>query len=72
MEFIEEQRTLGKTVIFSTHIMSEAEYLCDRITLLHEGRAVDTGTLAELLLHTGAKNLTDAFLHHVERAAEAP
>ncbi|MEP7122458.1 MAG: ABC transporter ATP-binding protein, partial [Byssovorax sp.] len=68
VEAIRGRRAAGKAILFSTHIMSEAEYLCDRITLLHEGRAVDTGTLPELLLHTGAKNLTDAFLHHVEKS----
>jgi len=52
-------------VLFSTHIMSEAEYLCDRILLIHEGRLVDAGTLEELLAHTGQSNLTDAFLSHV-------
>ena len=68
VEAIRGRRAAGKAILFSTHIMSEAEYLCDRITLLHEGRAVDTGTLAELLLHTGKENLTDAFLHHVEQS----
>jgi sodium transport system ATP-binding protein len=68
VEAIRGRRAAGKAILFSTHIMSEAEYLCDRITLLHEGRAVDNGTLAELLLHTGAANLTDAFLHHVEKS----
>ncbi len=66
VEAIRGRRAAGKAILFSTHIMSEAEYLCDRVTLLHEGRAVDTGTLAELLAHTGTRNLTDAFLHHVE------
>ena len=72
VEAIRGRRAAGKAILFSTHIMSEAEYLCDRITLLHEGRAVDTGTLAELLLHTGAANLTDAFLHHVEKSRAGP
>jgi sodium transport system ATP-binding protein len=68
VESIRKQRAAGRAILFSTHIMSEAEYLCDRITLIHEGRAVDTGSLAELLERSGTKNLTDAFLHHVEQA----
>jgi sodium transport system ATP-binding protein len=68
VEAIRGRRAAGKAILFSTHIMSEAEYLCDRITLIHEGRAVDSGSLAELLQRTGAKNLTDAFLQHVEKA----
>jgi sodium transport system ATP-binding protein len=67
VESIRNERARGRAILFSTHIMSEAEYLCDRITLIHEGSAVDTGTLAELLARSGQPNLTDAFLHHVER-----
>ena len=47
------QRAAGRAILFSTHIMSEAEYLCDRILLLHEGRIIDEGTLDELLARTG-------------------
>jgi sodium transport system ATP-binding protein len=68
VEAIRRERGLGRAVLFSTHIMSEAEYLCDRILLIHEGRLVDAGTLEELLARTGQRNLTDAFLDHVGRA----
>jgi len=64
--WIRRERAAGRAILFSTHVMSEAEYLCDRIMLLHEGRIVDEGALPELLERTGQKNLTDAFLHHVE------
>ncbi len=67
VESIRRQSAAGKAILFSTHIMSEAEYLCDRISLIHEGRVVDSGTLAELLERSGQRNLTDAFLHHVEK-----
>ena len=67
VESIRRQRAAGRAVLFSTHIMSEAEYLCDRILLLHEGRIIDGGTLDELLDRAGARNLTDAFLHHLSR-----
>ncbi len=70
VESIRRQRAAGRAVLFSTHIMSEAEYLCDRILLLHEGLIVDSGTLADLLARTGALNLTDAFLHHAARRGE--
>jgi sodium transport system ATP-binding protein len=66
--WIRRERAAGRAIVFSTHIMSEAEYLCDRIILLHEGRIIDQGTLAELLERAGQANLTDAFLHHVERS----
>jgi len=51
----------GKLVIISTHIMSEAEKLCDRIGVIVDGRKVAEGTLPELLSQTGAADLEDAF-----------
>lgn len=62
---IRRKRGEGKAVLLSTHIMSEAEYLCDRIALVHAGRIIDEGTLPDLLARAGQQNLTDAFLHHV-------
>jgi sodium transport system ATP-binding protein len=64
VEAIRRKRAEGKAVLFSTHIMSEAEYLCDRIALVHAGHVIDQGTLPDLLARSGQKNLTDAFLHH--------
>jgi ABC-2 type transport system ATP-binding protein len=42
-------RKAGKTVIFSTHILSDAETLCDRVAVLNAGRVVGAGRLDELL-----------------------
>jgi sodium transport system ATP-binding protein len=59
-EFMVESRGRGKCVIFSTHVLHDAERLCDRITILHEGQVVASGTTAEV---RGAKpELEDAFL----------
>ena len=44
----EEMRRGDRTVLLSSHILSEVEALCDRITIIREGRAVETGTLAEM------------------------
>jgi sodium transport system ATP-binding protein len=44
--------------------MSEAEYLCDRIYLLHEGCITSQGTLPEILARAGCASLTEAFLRH--------
>jgi sodium transport system ATP-binding protein len=71
VESIRAESAAGKAVLLSTHIMGEAEYLCDRIFLLHMGRIVDSGTLDDLLACAGCRNLTDAFLHHVGRASSA-
>ncbi len=46
--FVRSERHEGRTVLLSSHILSEAEALCDRLTIIRAGRAVDTGTLAEL------------------------
>lgn len=62
MEFIEEARVNGKTVVFSTHIMSEVERLCDEIVVIHDGIAKGQGTVAALKESTGQPTLEKAFL----------
>ena len=69
VESIRRQREAGRAILFSTHIMSEAEYLCDRILLLHRGHVIDEGVLDALLTRSGCRNLTDAFLLRVGRQA---
>jgi len=44
----EEERASGRTVLLSSHILSEVEALCDRVTIIRAGRTVETGTLTEL------------------------
>jgi ABC-2 type transport system ATP-binding protein len=44
----EEQRRGDRTVLLSSHILAEVEALCDRLTIIRDGRAVETGTLADL------------------------
>src|SRR5258708_39776211 len=45
---IEEERHSGRTVLLSSHILSEVEALCERVTIIRAGRAVESGTLAAL------------------------
>jgi ABC-2 type transport system ATP-binding protein len=45
---IEEERERGRTVLLSSHILSEVEHLCDRVSIIKAGRTVETGTLADL------------------------
>ncbi|SEG96839.1 ABC-2 type transport system ATP-binding protein [Nonomuraea solani] len=47
-EAIDQERDGGRTVLLSSHILSEVEALCDRVTIIRAGRAVETGTLAQL------------------------
>jgi sodium transport system ATP-binding protein len=50
---IRQLREDGKAILFSTHIMSEAEKLCDRIAIIHKGVILAQGSLAELRKQTG-------------------
>ncbi|HKK72108.1 MAG TPA: ATP-binding cassette domain-containing protein [Candidatus Krumholzibacteria bacterium] len=61
LDFVDEVRRSGKCVIFSTHIMSEAERLCDRIAIIHGGTVRAIGTLDELRERTGCHYLEDVF-----------
>ena len=45
---IADERSRGRTVLLSSHILSEVEALCDRVTIIRSGRTVETGSLAEL------------------------
>ncbi len=63
--FIRQCRDRGKTAIFSTHVMSEAEKLCDRIGIIHDGRILAEGTLAELRQRYGQSDLEEIFVHVV-------
>ncbi|MCA8979262.1 MAG: ATP-binding cassette domain-containing protein [Planctomycetes bacterium] len=70
IEFVESRRAAGTCVIFSTHILSEAERLCDRIGVIHHGRVLAAGTQAELSALTGEEYLDRVFLALVQRAGE--
>jgi sodium transport system ATP-binding protein len=60
--FIRECRQRGKTVIFSTHIMSEVEKLCDIIGIIDGGRLLAEGTLAELRRRYAEQDLEEIFV----------
>jgi sodium transport system ATP-binding protein len=60
--FILDAKDSGKCIVFSTHVMEEAEYLCDRITVIHEGKLRIIGTMEELRAHTGKRRLHEIFL----------
>jgi sodium transport system ATP-binding protein len=63
-EFMVEAKGRGKTVIFSTHVMHDAERLCDRVTILHKGEVVANGSTAQV--RGTRRDLEDAFLELVE------
>jgi ABC-2 type transport system ATP-binding protein len=47
-EAIQEERAQGRTVLLSSHILAEVEALCDKVSIIRNGRTVESGTLAEL------------------------
>jgi sodium transport system ATP-binding protein len=65
--FIRECRDRGKTVIFSTHVMSEVEKLCDRIGIIHNGSLLAEGSLADLRQRFGINDLEEIFVEVVEK-----
>jgi sodium transport system ATP-binding protein len=69
IEFIAARRAAGRSILFSTHILSEAERLCDRIGVIHRGLLLAAGTLPELCVRTGRDYLDEVFRALVEEAA---
>jgi sodium transport system ATP-binding protein len=63
-EFMVEVKGRGKCVIFSTHVMHDAERLCDRMTIVHQGRVVASGPTDEV--RGSQRDLESAFLALVE------
>jgi sodium transport system ATP-binding protein len=61
-DFIRAERSRGKAVIFSTHYLTEADLLCDRVGFLHHGFLLDEGTPADLRGRHGGASLEEAFL----------
>ncbi len=68
IRFVESRREEGRCVLFSTHVLSEAERLCDRIAIVHAGRVLAVGTPQELREETKEEWLEDVFRAFVARA----
>ncbi|MBX3074488.1 ATP-binding cassette domain-containing protein [Candidatus Obscuribacterales bacterium] len=64
--FILQCKEMNKCVVFSSHIMSEAEKLCDRMAIIHKGQVLASGTLEELRAESGMHYLEDIFLNVVK------
>ncbi len=61
-QFIRRSRDEGRTVVFSTHIMSEVEALCERIAIIYNGGLIALGTLQELRELSGKEAFEEVFL----------
>lgn len=61
IRFMKEQKEKGKTVLYSTHYLEEAQVLCNRIYMICQGRIVAEGTPLDLMEQTKTENLREAF-----------
>jgi len=71
IDLIRDCKAAGKTVLFSSHIMSEVDLLCDELAIMHQGRIVYAGSMEEFRAEAGVTSLTEAFIRTV-RNAETP
>jgi sodium transport system ATP-binding protein len=67
LETVAHLRDQGKCILFSTHIMREAERLCDRIAILHRGHILAEGTLTELRDRYGEQDLEELFFRLISQ-----
>ncbi len=70
IDFMKQEKEQGKTVLYSTHYMEEAEFLCDRIVMIYQGQVIAKGTPEELRAQTHTTNLRDTFLKLIEDEAQ--
>ncbi|RIH80707.1 ABC transporter ATP-binding protein NatA [Calidithermus terrae] len=68
LDFVKQYRSLGKSLIYSTHVMSEAEEVCDRVGFLYGGKLVYEGPAGEAMSHGGG-SLERAFIRRLEEVA---
>ena len=61
LNFIKEEKKKGKTILYSTHYMEEAENICDRVLMIHHGRVLQLASPIEIKKETNTTNLRDAF-----------
>lgn len=71
LDFILHAKARGHSIIFSTHYMTEAETLCDRVGLIYDGELLAIGTKEALYEQAGATNLQQTFLNLVGDNVEA-
>lgn len=61
VNFMKEQKKLGKTVLYSTHYLEEAQFLCDRVLMIYKGSILKEGTPKQIMEDTKTENLREAF-----------
>ena len=63
LDFIKDEKKKGKTILYSTHYMEEAENICDKVLMINKGRVIETGTPNDIKEKTKTTNLRDAFFN---------
>ena len=71
IEMMLAEKAAGKTVLYSTHYMEEAQKLCDRIIMLDHGKMIENAPVKDILEKTGTDNLREAFFALTEGRADA-
>lgn len=61
LNFIKEEKKKGKTILYSTHYMEEAENICDKVIMINKGEVIKSGTPEEIKKVTNTTNLRDSF-----------
>lgn len=70
IKLIDKCRTEGKTVIFSSHIMSEVDLLCDDLAIIHKGQILFNNTMENFRSQMQAPNLTAEFIRIVQNTTK--
>lgn len=67
IEFIRQSKEAGRSVLFSSHYLLEADRVCDRVAIIVNGEICTMGTPADVCNEVGVDNLEDAFAYWVEK-----
>ena len=70
LDFIKDEKKRGKTILYSTHYMEEAENICDMIIMINKGQIIATGSPDKIKKETKTTNLRDAFFSLVGETHE--
>jgi sodium transport system ATP-binding protein len=69
---VQSMAAAGKCVLFSTHLLEQAEAICHRLGVIGNGRVLGEGTVQELMAATATENLRQAFFKLVETSDQVP
>ncbi len=69
LDFLRSYNAQGKTIVYTSHLMEEAEQLCDEVIIIDEGKYIVSGAPKQLVKDTAdCKRLEDVFLHYTGRS----